>query len=87
MKKHTKKDNVINKPYNAKVDNLLAEFQKLINQTDFTWSNHLTESQVRFIYDSVMKANELKNYSLTTDQAKWASIILKKLSDNGYKMK
>lgn len=66
------------KTYSAKLSGVLREFQRLVNSEDLSWPEGLSSKEVSFVYSCVMKANEIKNYQLTTDQARWGVIIINK---------
>lgn len=77
--KKSKKD-PIKAAYSARLTGILKEFQALINDIKFSWTKHLSETEVRFIYDCVSRANVDSNYQLSEKQAKWAASILMKIN-------
>ena len=79
-RKKNKKSHSIKSAYNARLTGILKEFQALINDIKFSWTTHLSDREVRFIYDSVSRANIEKNYQLTDKQAKWGASILLKIN-------
>lgn len=54
--------------------------QNLLNlQAEGSWTKHLDDKEVRFVYDMVSKANSFADFTPTVGQSKWMIVIIKKI--------
>lgn len=68
-------------PYNVKsAGDAVLYLQGLINtESEGSWTTHLDQKEVRFVYDMVSKANSFSDFHPTANQSKWMLSIIQKI--------